>query len=300
MLLNDYLIFIVILASFGNAFVILSLLINQKTRTTFGVFIINIAFIDFLIGAFLKSSFVVEDYFEGQQISGMHCYLMTSFITASPMIKIMIMIVLSLFTLFGSIKKISLDKLLTPENTFVTLLLIWILCGGMSLINHRVLGKHSSSCAVDEELLIISVFAIFLLMGLLIAIHVIIIVIEQVRKVNDTIEMMRTDGVYNNLSVELQREEEEAQMNDKSSKRLIFIISLLFVLFWMPFYSIRAHYEFNDKKHTFDLVIFQLIAYVFGYFNSTVTPIAILVVYPESRILLNKVDWEKFKFWKKF
>lgn len=62
------------------------------------------------------------------------------------------MITLSLFALFGSIKKVRLDKLLTVETTFVTLFLVWILCGGMSLIYHRVLGSFSSACAVDEKL----------------------------------------------------------------------------------------------------------------------------------------------------
>lgn len=141
-------------------------------------------------------------------------------------------------------------------------------------------------------------------MFLLIIINFVTFIMDQVKRIQNAIELRRPESVYNNLSVELNIDvENESNAMDTQSRRLVFVLSTVYTIFWLPFYSLRGHYELVGNQ-SFDLIFLQLFAYIFGYFNSCVTPFVILIAFPESRILLRKINEiegiEKLKFWKRF
>jgi hypothetical protein len=94
------------------------------------------------------------------------------------------------------------------------------------------------------------------------------------------------EAVYNNLSVEVS-EADSDEDEDKYNVRLIFVVTVVFLIFWFPFYALRTFYELDSKNHSLTLAVYQIYAYVLGYFKSVVSPIAIFLSYPESRYLIN-------------
>jgi hypothetical protein len=131
---------------------------------------------------------------------------------------------------------------------------------------------------------------------------VIIFIILQVQRMRDAILMRRPEAVYNNLSVELNNECLAATDVDRDARRLSLALSFIFLVFWSPFYLIRGHYELT-QSHGLDMIVMQIFAYVVGYFKSAVSPLIILIFYPESRILLRQLKdsnlCEKLMFWKR-
>ncbi|XP_070508595.1 5-hydroxytryptamine receptor 2B-like [Chironomus tepperi] len=295
MSLLSYLITLVVLSVIGNAFVLISLLSNKKTRSAFDSFIINICILDFLIGAFLKSSFVVEDYFEGQQINDTHCYFMTTLMTAAPTMVLMTLVILLFYMIFSSIKKVRLEKLLSPETAFITIFMMWFLIGGVHLIYHKVFGTYGSTCAVEDDILSTTVYCNLTLMIMVIVLMVIVITIEFIKKASDAINLRRPEAVYNNLSIEINNNSVDTEDIDGRLRKLIYVQSIMFILFWIPFYGIRAQYMYDKQSHGLDLIVLQLFFYIIGYFRSAVSPIAILIVYPESRYLIQKIKEINYK-----
>ncbi|KAL7031133.1 hypothetical protein ACKWTF_006900 [Chironomus riparius] len=289
MSLFSYLIVLVLLSVIGNLFVIVSLLSNKKTRSAFDSFIINICILDFLIGAFLKSSFVIEDYFEGQQINDTHCYFMTTLMTAAPTIILMTLVTLLFYMIFSSIKKVRIEKLLSPETSFVIIFMMWFLIGGVHLIYHKVFGTYGSICAVEDDILSTTVYCNLTLMIIVLMQMFGIFIIESIKKASDAINLRRPEAVYNNLTIEINNNSVDTEDIDGRLRKLIYVQSILFLLFWIPFYAIRAQYMFDKKTHSLDLIVLQLFFYVIGYFRSAVAPIAVLIVYPESRYLIRKI-----------
>lgn len=93
--------------------------------------------------------------------------------------------------------------------------------------------------------------------------------------------------VYNNLGVEVLNADSDEDV-DKYNARLILVMSIVFLIFWFPFYALRTYYEIDSGSMTFSLLISQAYAYVLGYFKSVVSPIATILFYPESRYFINK------------
>lgn len=90
--------------------------------------------------------------------------------------------------------------------------------------------------------------------------------------------------MYNNLSVEVSEADSDDD-EDKFNVRLIFVVTIVFLIFWFPFYALRTLYELKAGSNTLTFAVYQIYAYVLGYFKSVANPIAIFVFYPESRYL---------------
>lgn len=112
--------------------------------------------------------------------------------------------------------------------------------------------------------------------------------------------MRRPEAVYNNLNVELAVEADSID-SDRNERKLIYALSISFIVFWLPFFTIRGLYELgHDSSRSIEGILIQLFAYIFGYFKSAVTPIIILIFYPESRTLLRKLrEIDCVKLWRK-
>lgn len=237
-------------------------------------------------------------YFEGQQISETHCYFMTTFMTASPTIVLMTLVILLFYIIFSAIKRVRIEKLLSAENAFIIIFMMWFLIGGMHLIYHKVFGIYGAACAVEDDMLSTTVYCNLTLMIILIMQHFIVFGVEALKKAKDAINLRRPEAVYNDLSLELNNNSVDVEFIDRPMRNLVYIHSLIFILFWMPFYSIRAKYMFDKKAHGLELIVIQLFAYIIGYFKSVVAPIAVLISYPESRYLISKIRNVDFKSWK--
>lgn len=98
------------------------------------------------------------------------------------------------------------------------------------------------------------------------------------------------EAVYNNLSEEVSINQAEENHETSREIRLVIALSILFLIFWCPFYFLRLHFEFlKEEEKSFGSIILQLITLIAGYFKSIISPIVILIFYPESRFLLIKL-----------
>lgn len=223
---------------------------------------------------------------------------MTTLMTAAPTMILMTLVTLLFYVIFSSIKKVRLEKLLSPETAFVIIFMMWFLIGGVHLIYHKVFGKYGSVCAVEDDILSTTVYCNLTLMLIVIGQMFGILIFESIRKASDAINLRRPEAVYNNLVIEINNNSVDTEDLDGRLRKLIYVQSILFILFWIPFYAIRAQYMFDKKSHSLDLIVLQLFCYVIGYFRSAIAPIAVLIVYPESRYLIQRIkeiDYTKIK-----
>jgi hypothetical protein len=225
---------------------------------------------------------------------------MTTLMTAAPTLVLMTLVTLLFYVMFSSIKKVRLEKLLSPETAFVIIFMMWFLIGGMHLIYHKVFGSYgASSCAVEDDILSTTVYCNLTLMLIVLAQMFAIIVIESIKKASDAINLRRPEAVYNNLTIEINNNAVTTEDIDGPLRKLIYVQSIMFIIFWIPFYLIRAHYMFDNKSHSLDLIVLQLFSYIIGYFRSAIAPFAVLIVYPESRYLIQKIKAIDYKNIKK-
>lgn len=223
---------------------------------------------------------------------------MTTFMTASPTFVLMSLLILLFYAIFASYKRVRVVTLLSVESTFVIIFMLWFLTFGTHLAYHGVFANPGAGCAVEDDLLTTTVYSNITLMGIVAAQIIILFSIEIAKKAADAINLRRPEAVYNNLCIEVNNNTVTADDSDISIRRLLYVQSLLFLVFWAPFYVIRLMYIVDGKKHTLAMIVFQLYAYLIGYFKSTVAPIATLIVYPESRFLVQKIrelDLESLK-----
>lgn len=237
-------------------------------------------------------------YFEGQQINDTHCYFMTTLMTVSPTFVLMILVVLLFYMIFSSIKRSRIEKLLTAENTFIIMFMLWFLVCGMHLIYHGIFGSFGPSCAVEDDLLSTSVYANVMLMVIVVLQLIAVFSIEAYKTAKDAVNLRRPEAVYNNLSIEVSNNALDTDDLDRPLRRLLYVHSILFLVFWAPFYGVRMMYYVDQKSHTLDLIVFQLFSYIIGYFKSAIAPIGTLIVYPESRYLIHKIKEADCWSWK--
>lgn len=224
---------------------------------------------------------------------------MTTLMTASPTMVLMTLVTLLFYVIFSSIKKVRLEKLLSPETAFVIIFMMWFLIGGVHLIYHKVFGNYGSTCAVEDDILSTTVYCNLTLMLIVLVQMLAIFIIEAIKKASDAINLRRPEAVYNNLSIEINNNAVNTEDIDGPFRKLIYVHSIMFIIFWIPFYSIRAQYMFDNKSHSLDLIVLQLFSYIIGYFRSAIAPFAVLIVYPESRYLFRRIKEIDFKNIKK-
>lgn len=132
----------------------------------------------------------------------------------------------------------------------------------------------------------------FFLILILIILHIFIISIQTLKRAKRVLPKREPEAVYNNLSVEVSESDYDHD-EDKYNVRLIFVVTIVFLLFWFPFYALRTYYEIDNNNYSLGIAIYQIYAYVLGYFKSVANPIAIILFYPESRYFF-KIIKEKF------
>lgn len=125
----------------------------------------------------------------------------------------------------------------------------------------------------------------FFLILTLITLNIVIVSIQTIKRAKRVLPKREPEAVYNNLSVEVS-EADSDEDEDKYNVRLLFVATIVFLIFWFPFYAMRTFYELNGKNYSLTLAVYQIYAYVFGYFKSVASPIAIFLCYPESRYLI--------------
>lgn len=139
-----------------------------------------------------------------------------------------------------------------------------------------------------------SVFYNSFLILILTTLHVLILSIQTLKQAKRVLPKREPEAVYNNLSVDISGAESDEDV-DIYNRRLILVMTVVFLIFWSPFYALRSYYELDSKNNSLSLVVYQIYAYVLGYFKSIASPIAIFLCYPESRYFIVKLKKIIFK-----
>lgn len=127
----------------------------------------------------------------------------------------------------------------------------------------------------------------FFLILILVTLHILIVSIQTFKRAKRVLPKREPEAGYNNLGVEEVPEVDSIEDEDKSNVRLIFVVTIVFLIFWFPFYALRTFYELETKSYSLTLAVYQIYAYVLGYFKSVANPFAVFIFYPESRYLID-------------
>lgn len=195
----------------------------------------------------------------------------------------MLLIVLLFYLIFSLISQGTVEKKITSEDTFIIIFIIWSLICGIHLVYHKVKAK----CVVYDNNFLVNdffdmIFTIILLFQLLTVYY-----LRNKQKLQRSNNPDESVGRYDNFGLSLLSSLGYICYTDKSMKSLIKLQSILFILFWLPYFiTVLIIFYGVNWDYIHDLSTF---AYFFGTTKGVAACIGTFIVYPDSRLIMQKI-----------
>ncbi|KAL7016241.1 hypothetical protein ACKWTF_009971 [Chironomus riparius] len=261
-------------------FLVLSILRNFETRNPFGSFIINLSIADIFSGVFVQLHVLLEKFNIEMNNSSIFFKALE---TSSRSITLMFLVVLSFYLIFSLISQVTVEKYFTPEDTFIIIFIIWSLIGGIHLVYHKIKSK----CIVYDDKFSNNdffdmIFTVILLFQLLTAFY--LKYKQNLFRYNVTDE---TVNRYNNFGLSHLSSPAFICYTDRSMKSFIKLQSILFIIFWLP-YFITIVLIFNGVNWDYIHNVSTFTSFL-GTMKGFAACIGTFIVYPDCRIILQNI-----------
>ena len=179
--------------------------------------------------------------------------------------------------------QVTVEKYFTSEDSFIIIFILWSLIGGIHLVYHKIMTK----CTVYDDKFLVNdffdmMFTVILLIQLLSACY-----LKYRQKLNRTNDSDETVSRYDNFGLSLLSSPAYICYTDKSIKLLIKLQSILFIIFWLPYYiTVLLIFNGINWNYIHDVSTFT---YLFGTTKEIAACIGTFIVYPDSRMILQKI-----------
>lgn len=203
----------------------------------------------------------------------------------------MTMIILSFYVMFSSVQNVLIENIMSKENIFIIIFLLWSIIVGMNCVD-QIIVIDFSSCIPQHYVFSIDEHLDLGLFEILILQQCVIIFLQERRK-NDAMRISQPEIFYIHNSVSIQNIPSQFDDMNKSLRYLSYTFSIIFIIFWLPFFVVQFLYLIDETIVTYDLLVHL---YFFGSMKGAVNPIAILIIYMKSRYLTYKLIF-KFTRW---